>query len=578
MNTVHGGSGPYSTIQAAIDNSATLNGDYITVDASTYSANEAITVTKGVRIYGINGTPIITPLSGVGIYIAESAGNVDLQNLKVANAPAQGIFAYNVIGLYMSNVTVDHNGTGANYSGISLVNVTGTVNLTNVTATNNARHGLEIGNGSTNVQVNGGTFTGNGVAGDPSSGGGIIIYAESGATTSGISIFGSVNASSNTTAGIYLYCESGSTLSNTTIGATGTVTLQDNGSTSGTSSAGAGVLIYGGATATTMSATFSRTTVVGGGLVALGTDNSGANSPTNTTVKNSTFMGYNNSTSPAITLASGTMPGASYYSNQPINATSNNTFSGATTLAQIEQLIYHKTDDPALGLVSFRAFGLTVNAKVFLQGPYSGSAMTIALATAGYIPLGQPYTAAPFSYSGTEAVGSTAVFTTNSITDWVLIELRLTATGAAVDRRAALLKNDGTLLDIDGFPSIVFSTATAGNYFIVVKHRNHLAIMSAAAVALPNASAYDFTTAQAQAYGINPMKLLATGIYGLIGGDANADGYINGTDFNVYNPRFVAVASGYNERSDFDLSGHVDGTHFNIFNPNFVAVLSTKVP
>ena len=191
--------------------------------------------------------------------------------------------------------------------------------------------------------------------------------------------------------------------------------------------------------------------------------------------------------------------------------------------------------------------------------------MNTALATAGYLPLAQPYTVAPFNYTGTEAVANAAVFTTNSIVDWILVELRSTATGTAVARAAALLKNDGTVVGVDGITAGVgFSSVTPGSYFIVIKHRNHLAIMSAAAVALPNAAAYDFTTAQTQAYGTLPLAVLSTG-FGMYMGDANSDGVVkynlaNNDKLLIYNrignAGFNVTVSGY-YNEDINLDGVV---------------------
>ena len=49
--------------------------------------------------------------------------------------------------------------------------------------------------------------------------------------------------------------------------------------------------------------------------------------------------------------------------------------------------------------------------------------------------------------------------------------------------------------------------------------------MSLNAVALSGSSAlYNFTTAQTQAYGTNPMKALSGGGFGMIAGDASRDG------------------------------------------------------
>jgi hypothetical protein len=193
-----------------------------------------------------------------------------------------------------------------------------------------------------------------------------------------------------------------------------------------------------------------------------------------------------------------------------------------------------------------------VNIKAFLQGPYSSGSMTTALRTAGVIPLTQPYTGSPWAYPGTEAVASIPA----SIVDWVLVELRTgTSSATKVATRAAFVKSDGTVVDLDGSSSVAFpASVVPGNYFIVLRHRNHLAAMSAAAVALNTSSAqYDFTGGLDKYY-IGDAALLASGIYGLYAGDADAGGTVGALDRSAtWNDRNL---TGY-RLSDVDLSGKV---------------------
>jgi hypothetical protein len=192
-----------------------------------------------------------------------------------------------------------------------------------------------------------------------------------------------------------------------------------------------------------------------------------------------------------------------------------------------------------------------VNTKAWLEGPYSSGSMTMLLRTAGYIPLAQPYSAAPWSYSGTESVVS---FPAN-VVDWVLLELRTgTGSGTMQARRAAFIKSDGTIVDVDGTSAVKFTTVSPGTYYIVIRHRNHLAVMSASGVALtPTSALYDFTTALTQYYGTD-AKLLATGVYGMYGGDATASG-------DVASPDRDATWNGRNGAgyllADVDLTGDV---------------------
>jgi hypothetical protein len=175
-------------------------------------------------------------------------------------------------------------------------------------------------------------------------------------------------------------------------------------------------------------------------------------------------------------------------------------------------------DVPSLGAL-LTVNPLIVNAKVILQAAWNGTSMTTTLRTLSRIPLTQPYNVAPWNYAGTENVGSIPA----NVVDWILVELRSTFNGAALDKRAGFLLNDGTIVDLNGSSPLSFPGFDIANYFIVVRHRNHLAIMSAAAQPLSSVSVlYDFTTASAQAYGATaPMATLSGGKFGLWGGNAN---------------------------------------------------------
>jgi hypothetical protein len=223
--------------------------------------------------------------------------------------------------------------------------------------------------------------------------------------------------------------------------------------------------------------------------------------------------------------------------------------------------------------------------KIFLQGAYNGGIMSTALAGASLIPLTQPYTAAPFSYAGAESGPGTAFFTSNPIVDWVLVELRTTATGAARERRAALLKNDGTLVDTDGSAGVVFTTIAPGPYYLVIRHRNHLAIMSSQAVVLPNASAYDFTADSTHACGhaLNGMKNLTGlhrglgGIYAMWAGDMNADGQVTALDFNAWLADTKTGVTGY-VVDDYNLDCQATAPDFNLWLANTKIGAHTQVP
>jgi hypothetical protein len=223
--------------------------------------------------------------------------------------------------------------------------------------------------------------------------------------------------------------------------------------------------------------------------------------------------------------------------------------------------------------------GIIVSLKVFLEGPYSGGGtMTTTLNTNTLIPLDSDVAYPEGTY------GYTASIVPNipnaDIVDWVLVELRTgTASGTKVDEKAVFIKNDGSIVDLDGVSTVSISGVNAGDYYVVIRHRNHLAIMTASAIPLSSNSAlYDFTTPQSQAFGGTvAMKVLSGGMYGMYTGDGNQDGFVTSTDFNVFNPKFTSAASGY-EYSDWNLDGFVTSTDFNFFNPNFTTAKQTFVP
>jgi len=165
--------------------------------------------------------------------------------------------------------------------------------------------------------------------------------------------------------------------------------------------------------------------------------------------------------------------------------------------------------------------------------------MTTTLNSSGILQANaatHPYSTAPFSYAGGEGVGAGFFAANPTITDWVLIELRNAATPATiVATRAAFVKNDGTVVDIDGVSPVSFpASVTAGSYHIAVRHRNHLGIRtpSAQVFSTTTVTSYNFTTAQSQAYQ-NPsitnnaaMKNLGSGKFGMWGGEASLDGQV----------------------------------------------------
>lgn len=186
-------------------------------------------------------------------------------------------------------------------------------------------------------------------------------------------------------------------------------------------------------------------------------------------------------------------------------------------------------DMGALEFTGSQSNNVNVKSKIFLQGPFTSNSMATTLTQSSLLPNSQPYNTLPWNYNGNESFSSGP---NSTMVDWVLVELRSVSNPAqVVARRAAVLKNNGLLLNTNGVEGINFSNVDPGSYYIAIYHRNHLAIMSAAPVDLSLTSdLYDFTNAMNKAYGQNPMVELGTGRYGMFATDGNADGVVNTSD------------------------------------------------
>jgi hypothetical protein len=156
-----------------------------------------------------------------------------------------------------------------------------------------------------------------------------------------------------------------------------------------------------------------------------------------------------------------------------------------------------------------------VTSSVFLDGAYvaADGLMRDDLRSNGYIPATQPYGVAPWSYAGTESIGAGVLTTTgaDAIVDWVLLELRDDTTNTLViARRAALVQRDGDIVDMDGLSPVKFDEVMPANYYLAVRHRNHLGVMTAATYALSQIPTdIDLTVSTTTTFGTNARRSVA---------------------------------------------------------------------
>lgn len=208
-----------------------------------------------------------------------------------------------------------------------------------------------------------------------------------------------------------------------------------------------------------------------------------------------------------------------------------------------------------------------VNTKAYLQGSFNNTEMHTNLHDPQQIPLNQPYNSSPWNYLGNETVTTLP----SGVVDWVLVELRSnTNSNSMIGRRAGFIMSNGYIVDLDGINPINFPLVPAGEYYIVIRHRNHLSIMSASKVSLSSSYVfYDFTDSLNKAYGNEPMVLLADQKYAMYAGDGDANGAINVIDYGTVGN--YLFQTGYFQ-GDLDLNGIVNVLDYGKTNQNLLKV------
>ncbi|QQS27860.1 MAG: alkaline phosphatase D family protein [Sphingobacteriales bacterium] len=205
--------------------------------------------------------------------------------------------------------------------------------------------------------------------------------------------------------------------------------------------------------------------------------------------------------------------------------------------------------------------------KVALQGafdPLTGL-MRTDLQSNFLIPPNQPFTNITPFHSGNELLN---IMPPEAV-DWVVVELRDPNTYEIVDSVAAILMNDGFISGANwgGCPApLLFPKASPGNYYIVVKARNHLGVMSSTTVNLPSQTFFDFTQSNEQSFGIGQQVEIATNLFAIYSGDCNNDGVINVHDFNIYN-NATDTGNGYLQ-GDCNLDGVINVDDFELWKSN----------
>ena len=195
--------------------------------------------------------------------------------------------------------------------------------------------------------------------------------------------------------------------------------------------------------------------------------------------------------------------------------------------------------------------GVRVAVKIFLEGSYitADDSMRTTLCPDDYdvIPTTSPH-----------AQDARTTTIPNCVSDWVLVELRENEDEAGVGFRSCFLRSDGMIVADNTATAYVGVPAPPGDYWLVIRHRNHLAIeaktIRTGLTWGTTPALYDFTIADTQ-FKADYAALLETGVYGMIAGDANGNGQVQNDDKNDIWKVQVGTA-GY-KSADYNLNGEV---------------------
>lgn len=200
----------------------------------------------------------------------------------------------------------------------------------------------------------------------------------------------------------------------------------------------------------------------------------------------------------------------------------------------------------------------SANLRVMLGGPYDENTglMHDSLRQKNLIPLIEPYSMLTgFTHVGSgggERVLDASVFDNvndeDDIVDWVFVELRdKTNNAQVVATKSALIQRDGDVVNTDGISKLKFDIAP-DQFFIAVRHRNHLGVCTANPTTLyrDNATTMDFSSSSIAKYGNNAVNSLPNSTEVLWSGDVAHDGNVKYTGSNNDRVKIFQAIGGVN--------------------------------
>ncbi|MDA7501939.1 hypothetical protein N8482_01560, partial [Chitinophagales bacterium] len=227
---------------------------------------------------------------------------------------------------------------------------------------------------------------------------------------------------------------------------------------------------------------------------------------------------------------------------------------------------------------------INVNLIVLLEGPLDASSgtMSTALASANLLPTSSPYSESPWNLPAftTSSLPSTAV-------DWILVEARTgipVSNGGAgtsvIETRVGFLLSDGNIVSDNGEQLEFLNLSFQENYYFVVRHRNHLDVMTSNRLSVSNGMInYNFSSGMSQSFGSEQLKEITLNsgatVFVLYGGEFTKDGVVQTTDYDLWRED-PSILNTY-QLTDGNLDGTVQTTDFDLWERNKAKIGSSEI-
>jgi len=215
---------------------------------------------------------------------------------------------------------------------------------------------------------------------------------------------------------------------------------------------------------------------------------------------------------------------------------------------------------------------ITLDLTVFLQGVTQPDSTMTNYIQVPPVPMIMPNlklpTTNPYGVPGFYTQINNPSGPAGAVVDWVLVEIwgNLTPSGMFTsydlfEKLPLLLRTDGTVVDTSG-QKPEFIVYTNSEVRIIVKHRNHMSVVSSALFPFNENIVYDFTTGITQALkaplAIYDPMIMQYGLATMWAGDLNMNEFMDNVDMSIFNIDWRARILGQYVVSDVNMDGVVN--------------------